>query len=274
MKQRHKALTVKNNGGVGGMDFNNKVVVVSGAGSGIGKGIAAGFGQAGARVVIAELNPESGRLAAQELQEQGIQAIFAPTDVSNNESVQQTAKLAADTWGVIDVVINNAGIALWKGIKDLSSEEWDQVLGVDLKGVFLLSKHCVPFMAASTVKSIVNISSVHARNTVPHYDAYAAAKGGVVSLTRSMALTLGEDGIRVNGLCPGFIDTEMFRNYRDSLDNPEEYMKYVLSIHPVNRIGTPDDIAKICMFLSSDDAYFINGEVITVDGGVSIQLKH
>ena len=256
------------------MRFKDKVVVISGAGAGIGKGIANEFAKEGARIVIAEVNVESGNAVVNELQDQGMQALFVQTDVSNNESVEKTAAKVADTWGTIDIVVNNAGIALWKGIKDLSSEEWDQVMGVDLKGVFLMSKHCVPHMANSTVKSIVNISSVHAMATVPNYDAYAAAKGGVVSLTRSMALTLKDDGIRVNGICPGFIDTEMLQRYVESLDNPEEYMKYVLSIHTVNRIGTPADIAKTCMFLSSEDAYFINGQVITVDGGLTIQLKH
>lgn len=256
------------------MPFANQVVVVSGAGAGIGKGIATEFAKAGARVAIVEVNPSSGRSVADELQRQGCQAMFVQTDVSNTDSVGHAVETIAKMWGVIDIVINNAGVAMWKGIKDLSSEEWDRVLNVNLKGIFLMSKHCIPHMARSAVKSIINIASVHANHTIPNYDAYAASKGGVTSLTRSMALSLKEDGIRVNGICPGFIDTEMFRSYMEGLEHPEEYMNYVLSIHTVNRIGTPRDIANLCMFLSSDDAYFVNGEVITIDGGVSIQLKH
>lgn len=257
-----------------GMRFKDKVVVVSGSGTGIGKGIAFEFGKEGARLVIADVNAETGALAAEEMQKQGIQSVYIQTDVSDSLSVESAVKQIVDKWSTIDVVINNAGIAVWKGIKDLTPEEWDQVLGVDLKGVFLMSKFCAPHMLNSSLKSIVNISSVHAYATVPHYDAYAASKGGVVSLTRSMALTLKEDGIRVNGVCPGFIDTEMLQRYVDSLDDPETYMKYVLSIHTVDRIGTPADIANTCMFLSSEAASFINGQVITVDGGLSIQLKH
>lgn len=256
------------------MRFQGKVVVVTGAGAGIGKGVAIGFGMEGARVVLAEVNAESGKAAEHELRQMGIDAWFLQTDISDAEQVRQTMEKTADKWAGIDVLINNAGIALWKGIKDLSSEEWDQVLGVDLKGVFLSAKYGAPFMKQSTVRSIVNISSVHAYATVPHYDAYAASKGGVVSLTRSMALTLKEDGIRVNGICPGFIDTELYRRYVDSLDDPAAYEKYVLSLHTVGRIGTPDDIAKSCLFLCSEDASFINGTIITIDGGLSIQLKH
>ncbi|MBO9610782.1 MAG: SDR family oxidoreductase [Paenibacillaceae bacterium] len=256
------------------MRFQGKVVVVTGAGAGIGKGIALGFGREGASVVLAEVNAESGKAAEHELRQLGVDARFMQTDVSDAEQVRQTMARAADQWSGIDAVINNAGIALWKGVKDLDSEEWDRVLGVDLKGVFLTAKYAAPFMKQSSVRSIVNISSVHAYATVPHYDAYAASKGGVVSLTRSMALTLKEDGIRVNGICPGFIDTEMYRRYVDSLEDPAAYERYVLSLHTVGRIGTPDDIARSCLFLCSEDAAFINGTMITIDGGLSIQLKH
>lgn len=256
------------------MRFADAVVVVSGAGAGIGKGIAEEFGLEGAKLAIMEINAEAGSRAEAELRERGIEACFIETDISSEGSVRRAVERVAERWGRIDAVVNNAGIALWKGIKDLSGEEWDRVLGVDLKGVFLLSKHCIPHMKNSAVRSIVNISSVHAFSTVPHYDAYAASKGGVLSLTRSMALTLKEDGIRVNAICPGFIDTDLLTRYVESLEDPDAYRKYILSLHTVPRIGTPRDIGRACLFLSSRDAEFINGQILTVDGGLSIQLKH
>ena len=256
------------------MNFRDKVIVVTGAGAGIGKGIAEEFAKEGARIAVLEINAETGAKAAEELREQGTDAVFIQTDVSSNDSVKSAVEQVAAQWGVIDALINNAGIAVWKGVKELTSEDWDRVMGVNLKSVFLLSKYSIPFMKDSSVKSIVNISSVHAENTIANYDAYVTAKGGIQSLTRSMSLTLQEDRIRVNGVCPGFIDTEMFQKFLESLDDPEAYLKYILAFHTRGRIGTPKDIGRVCIFLCSPDADFINGQLITVDGGVSFQLKH
>lgn len=256
------------------MRFQDKVVVITGAAAGIGFGIAKEFGEEGARVVIADIDATNGKAAEQRLIERGIHALYVPTDVSSEESVKRSIDQITGRFAGIDVLVNNAGIELWKGLKDLTADEWDRVLGVDLKGIFLMTKHAYPLMASSEIKSVVNISSNHAVATVPDYDAYAAAKGGVVSLTRSMALTLKNEGIRVNGICPGFIDTPMLDRFLSTLEDPAEYMNHVVSFHPVGRIGTPRDIGRICLFLASADAGFVNGQVIVADGGSTIQLRH
>lgn len=255
------------------MNFENKVVIVTGAGSGIGEGVAEQFGKAGARVILAEINEDSGRRAESKLRSEQIEATFVRTDVSDESSVRACVRQAAEQYGTIDALINNAGVELWKSVLETSEEEWDRIVGVDLKGVFLMSKACAPAMADSDVRSIVNISSVHAIATVPGLDAYAAAKGGVVSLTRSMALSLNRLRVRVNGISPGYIHTPMWQRVLDA-GNEREIMDQVLSFHLSDRIGTPRDIGRVCMFLSSEDAAFINGQVIVVDGGVTIQLKN
>lgn len=255
------------------MRFSDKVVVITGAGSGIGEGIAEEFGQAGATVVIAEMNAGSGRRVEQKLTGMGIRAEFIQVDVADERSAAQAATRISESLGTIDALVNNAGVKLSKGFLETSSEEWDTVLGVHLKGVFLMSKHCIPFMQHSATRSIVNISSVHAFETLPNFDAYAAAKGGVVSLTRSMAQSLRALRVRVNCICPGYIQTPMWRHQAlQQAQDPDRLMEHLLSFHLTDRIGNPGDVARAAMFLSSEDAAFVNGHVMMVDGGVTTQL--
>lgn len=256
------------------MRFRDKVVVVTGAGSGIGEGIAEQFGLEGAKVVIAEIDEERGRSVETKLRSEGIAATFVRTDVSDESSVISAAAGLERQFGVVDALVNNAGIELWKSLLETSSAEWDRILGVDLKGVFLMSKHFAPLMKQSAVRSIVNISSVHALETVADLDAYAAAKGGVLSMTRSMAISLKPLRIRVNGICPGYIDTPMWQRVLDAAEDADQLNAHVLSFHLTDRIGTPRDIGRVCMFLSSEDAAFVNGHVMVVDGGVTVQLKN
>lgn len=255
------------------MRFQNKVAVITGSGLGIGEGIAEEFGKEGATVVIAEINVHNGQRVEKRLRGMGIQAKFIHTDVSSEASVAAAVSEIAASLPGIDILINNAGVRLPKSLLDTSSEEWDQVLGVHLKGVFLMSKHCAPLLRHSTVRSIVNIASVHALETSPNLDAYAAAKGGVVSFTRSSALSLKDWRIRVNCICPGYIETPQFRQLvLDKLEDPDEQMAQMISFHPTDRIGNQTDIGRVCMFLSSEDAAFVNGHIMVVDGGVTAQL--
>ena len=256
------------------MRFKDKVVVVTGAGSGIGEGIAEEFGKEGAIVAIAEINSVNGRKVEEKLKAQGIQAAFFHVDISDENSVLSAVQQIHDQFGRIDVLINNAGVSLWRNILDTTTAEWDKIMGVNLKGLFLMSKHCASYIKLSDVRSIVNISSVHANLTLAGVDAYVASKGGILSLTRSMALSLRELKIRVNGICPGYIETPMTTNVLEAAEDSAKLKERFLSFHLADRLGTAKDIGRVCMFLSSEDAAFINGHIMVVDGGVSIQLPN
>lgn len=255
------------------MNLNGKVVVVTGAGMGIGKGIAAEVGQHGGKVVLAEINERHGAAVEKELRERQLEACFIRTDVSDESSVRSMVNEAVDRYGRIDGLVNNAGVNLFKKIEDTSVEEWEQVMNVDLKGIYLCSKWCIPQLKQHDGSAIVNISSVHAHQTMPEFDAYVAAKGGVLSLTRAMALSMQKDRIRVNGIAPGYIHTPMLDDYMGLLEDADAYMNHIRSIHPAGRIGTPKDIANAAVFLLSEYSSFINGFTITVDGGLSAQLR-
>lgn len=256
------------------MRFKDKVVVVTGAGSGIGEGIAEEFGKEGAEVAIVEIHPGNGRKVEEKLIAQGIQAAFVHTDIADEDSVIAAVQQINKTFGKMDVLINNAGVTLWRNLLDTTVSEWDKIMGVNLKGMFLMSKHCAPCIKLSDVRSIVNISSVHANLTLAGVDAYVASKGGIVSLTRSMALSLRELKIRVNGICPGYIETPMTTDVLAAAKDSERLKERFLSFHLADRLGTAKDIGRVCMFLSSEDAAFVNGHIMVVDGGVSIQLPN
>lgn len=254
------------------MLFDGKVIVVTGGASGIGEGIVREFAREGGRTAVLDIDAERGEQVARELRRDGHETLFVRTDVAEEAEVTAAVHQVTATWGRIDALVNNAGVDFKKGLQMTSVAEWDRIMGINLRSVYLMSKYCSLQMQTSTVKSIVNISSVHALETIPNADAYAAAKGGVVSLTRSMALSLQQDGIRVNGVCPGYIPTPMWERSAASDEELEQYKRHAASFHPVGRLGTPRDVARTCIFLSSDDAGFINGQVIAVDGGVTIRL--
>jgi NAD(P)-dependent dehydrogenase (short-subunit alcohol dehydrogenase family) len=177
-------------------------------------------------------------------------------------------------FGALHVLVNNAGCNLHKGIADTTPEEWDRVLGVDLKGIYLVTRAALPLLKAAGGASVINIASVHATMTIADITAYAAAKGGVVSMTRGLAQELGPFGIRVNAISPGFTRTPMVERWLASTPDPQAAMERVNSYHPLGRIGTPQDIANMVAFLSSDLAANITGANITIDGGLTTRLMH
>lgn len=254
------------------MRLENKVAIVTGAGKGIGWGIAKVFSQEGAKVVVVDWDEEAGKRTAEEIRQSGGDAIFVKCDVSNEEQVKAMVQATLDKYGRIDVLVNNAGIGVYKPVLEATSEDWDRCLAVNLKSVFLCSKYVIPHMQAVGKGAIVNISSVHSHATVNGVAPYAASKGGITALTRNMAIDYGP-AIRVNAIAPGWVLTPLIQSIFDSYPDPAEQRRLVEQRQVMKRIGRPEDIGYAAAFLASDEASFITGTQLFVDGGLTAQLE-
>ena len=249
------------------MQLDGKVALVTGAAVGIGAGIAERFVEAGASVAIFDINGEAARERADQLRAKG-QVLAIQGDVASEESARDAVERTVAQFGALDVLVNNAGIEVAGPISLMKSEAWDRQLAVNLKGAFLFSKYAIARMVGRG-GAIINISSVRAFVSYPGGIAYDASKAALVGFTRALALDHGQDKIRVNAVCPGYIDTPMTEEWLKSVPNREETMRQVLAVHPLGRIGTPRDIAEAAVFLASDAASFITGTTLVVDGGMS-----
>lgn len=256
------------------MRLKGNVAIVTGAGKGIGRGIADVFAREGAAVVIATQGEKSGKEAEQEVMEQGGDAFFVRTDVSLEESVRSMVDEVMKRYGRIDTLVNNAGITLFKPLHEATVDDWERIINVDLRGVFLCSKYVSMEMKKLQKGSIINISSNHAVSTLPDSEIYAAAKSGVNGMTRSMALSLGKYGIRVNALCPGFTNTPHYQSWLHEFDHPEKVDEEVKNLHATGRISNPEDIAKMAVYLASDESEMMTGAELILDGGLSARLYH
>lgn len=248
------------------MKLKDRVAIVTGAGSGIGRGIAQCLAEEGGTVVINDIKPEGARETERLLLQQGAQASVVVSDISTPAGATDAIEAAIRTYGRLDLLVNNAGIQGNKPIAALEPEEWDAILDVNLKGIYLCSKSAIPFLAKNH-GVIVNISSVHARATIEGFTAYAASKAGIVGLTRALALECAPMGIRVNAVSPGTIDTSLLQEFFDSFEDPAQARKDYLRFQPMGRFGTPQDIGKLVAFLASDDASFITAAEFVADGG-------
>ncbi|WP_428939646.1 SDR family NAD(P)-dependent oxidoreductase [Fontivita pretiosa] len=251
-----------------------KLALVTGAGAGIGRGCALELARSGADVIVNDIDPASGERTAEQIRQLGRQAWFVRADVSSDSEVTAMAKAVSAHSDKLHILVNNAGLNMFKGIVDTTPEDWDRIMGVDLKGLYLVTRSLLPLLRSAGGASVINIASVHAQATVPHLTAYAAAKGGVVAMVRSLAQELGPMRIRVNAVSPGFVDTPLMDRWLASVPDREQTMRYVLSFHPLGRIGTPQDIGRLVVFLGSEMSGFITGTNITIDGGLTAQLKH
>jgi len=260
------------------ISLNGKTALVTGAGSGIGRGVAQVLAKNGAAVAAVDVNVAGGNETAQSITKAGGKATFIEGDVSSDASMIKVVERIGKEFGpALHVLVNNAGVELFKGIQDTSYAEWDKIADVDLKGIFVGTKAALPLLKAAGAKGgacVVNIASVHAHATLANLTAYAAAKGGVVSMTRSLAQELGPMGIRVNCISPGFIDTPMVQRWLDSTGNPQGELARVHKLHAVPRIGRPDDIGNMIVFLASEYSTFVVGTNITIDGGLTTRLQH
>jgi NAD(P)-dependent dehydrogenase (short-subunit alcohol dehydrogenase family) len=254
------------------MRFDNQVAVVTGAAKGIGWGIATVFAREGAKVVVVDWDADTGERTAAEIRRDGGEAIFVKCDVSNEDQVKAMIQATLDKYGRLDVLVNNAGIGMYKTVLDASSEDWDRALAVNLKGVFLCSKYAIPHMQEQGKGAIVNISSVHSYATVNGVAPYAASKGGITALTRNMAIDYGP-AIRVNSIAPGWVLTPLIQGIFDSYPDPAEQRRQIEQRQVMKRIGRPEDIGYAAAFLASDEASFITGTQLYVDGGLTAQLE-
>lgn len=250
--------------------LENKVALITGAGAGIGAGIAERFSEAGASVIIFDVNGEAAEGVSRKLNQNrpGL-SLAVQGDVSNEGEVKTAVERAVAKFGTVDILVNNAGIDVSGLAPEMSSSEWDRVLNVNLKGAFLFSKYVIPHMRGRG-GAIVNISSVHAIVSNEGYAAYDASKAGMLAMTRTLALDHGRDGIRVNAICPGYINTPMTEEWFKEQPDPEATLKQVLAFHPLGRIGTPRDVAEAALFLVSDAASFVSGTYLVVDGAMTI----
>jgi NAD(P)-dependent dehydrogenase (short-subunit alcohol dehydrogenase family) len=250
------------------MMLKNKVALITGGSSGIGKAIAERFIKEGAKVVITGRSKE--RCEAVQKQLDGIAAdavFYAVGDVSIWDDVQDAVETTVRRFGRIDILVNNAGIYLEKRIEDTTEDEWDRVININLKSVFLFSKAVYPYFKKQGSGTIVNMSSDSGVSGNPDEAAYCASKGGVSNLTRAMALDYAKENIRVNAICPAVIDTPMLQRAVDMQEDKAAYLKAMDDLHPIGRVGRPEEVAFAVLMVASDEASFITGANISVDGG-------
>lgn len=254
------------------MKLKDRVAIVTGSAKGIGWGIVKVLVKEGAKVVVVDWDEKNGVQTAEDMRKAGGDALFVKCDVSNEEQVKAMVQKTLDQYGRIDILVNNAGIGVYKNVLDTSSEDWDRCLSINLKGQFLCSKYVIPHMQALGKGAIVNISSVHSFQTVNGVAPYAASKGGITALTRNMAIDYGP-AIRVNSIAPGWVLTPLIQSIFDSYEDPAEQQRQVEHRQVMKRIGVPEDIGYAVAFLVSDEASFITGTQLFVDGGLTAQLE-
>lgn len=246
----------------------NKVVLVSGGASGIGKASARLLSTAGAKVAILDIDIERGAEVAEEINAQGRRAFFINCDVSKDKPCRRAVERTADHFGRLDILVNAAGIITRASVLETSEAAWDKIISVNLKSVYLLSRHSIPRMVGVGGGVIINISSGWGLVGGKSAAAYCASKGGVVLLTKAMALDHGTQNIRVNCICPGDTDTPLLRSEAVALGIPyDQLVKESSHDRPLGRIGTPMDIAQAVLFLASNASAFMTGSTLVVDGG-------
>ncbi|MCL5958614.1 MAG: glucose 1-dehydrogenase [Chloroflexi bacterium] len=253
------------------MRLENRVAVITGGGTGMGRASAKLFAKEGAKVVVAGRHLDSLKNTVSSIKSDGGDAIYVQTDVSNPEDVERMIKTAVEAYGKLNILYNNAGRQLVKSIEDTTPEEWDAVIRVNLRGAWLGCKYAVPEMKKVGGGSIISTSSIFAWVVDPGQSAYCPSKGGLYTLTKQLALELAPFGIRVNCICPGYIGTDYLeRDFFDKQPDPEEARRKAAALHPIGRIGTPEDIAYGALYLASDESAFVTGHALTIDGGYTV----
>jgi len=248
-----------------GPALSGKVAIVTGGASGIGRETSLLFAQEGASVTIVDLDSEGGQKTAQDIKQEGLLAFFVQTDVTDESDCKQAVNRTISEFGQLDILFNNAGIIQRTSVLNSSEADWDRVMGVNVKGVFLMSKHAIPTMLNGGV--IVNSGSGWGLVGGLNAASYCASKGAVVQLTRAMALDHAKQGIRVNCICPGDIDTPLLMNEADQLMVNRDAFRAAAANRPLGRIGTAKDVAQSVLYLASEAAGFVTGTTLVVDGG-------
>jgi NAD(P)-dependent dehydrogenase (short-subunit alcohol dehydrogenase family) len=252
--------------------LDNQVVIVTGGAQGIGRAVVEACVREGARVTMLDRDAASGAAAVRDLGADGGRLTFIAADVTREADVESACAAVAQRDGQIDVLVNNAGVNAYFDAVEMTEAQWDSVFAVDLKGAWLCTKHVLPAMKARRRGSIVNIASIHATLTIAGMFPYAAAKSGLVGLTRSLALDYAADGIRVNAVSPGWTRTRLVEEWFALQPDPAAAEASVMRVHPMRRIATPAEVANVVVFVASDLASAMTGSAVAVDCGLGIQF--
>ncbi|MBC7074408.1 SDR family oxidoreductase [Candidatus Parcubacteria bacterium] len=247
-------------------DLKEKVVIITGARRGMGKSHALAFTKAGAKVVVSDISLEDCQKVVDEIKEMGGEAIAIKCDVTKKEEVEKMVKKTIENWGKIDILVNNAGICQFKPFLELTEEEWDRTLDINLKGYFLCAQACAKEMIKQKSGVIINIASVAMGQTGIGFPAlvhYCASKGGIVAMTEAMALELAPYNIRVNAIAPGAIETPMV----DPLTTNPQMLEATLARIPMHRLGKPAEVSNLVLFLASEVSSYMTGSTVVIDGG-------
>jgi NAD(P)-dependent dehydrogenase (short-subunit alcohol dehydrogenase family) len=255
-----------------GNRLDGKVCVVTGSGSGMGRASAIEMARQGGRVVVTDINVANGSATVASIESEGGSAIFVPCNLRRGEEIKSLMDKAAEHFGGIDVLHNNAAIHETDltdktSIEELPEEIWDAVYEVNLKALWLTTRYAVPYLKQSTSAAIVNVASTGAFVSYPQAGAYCATKGGVLLLTKATAVDLAKYGIRCNCYCPGAIETPMMHKYLEAAEDKTAIMSVLTGAHLIPRLGRPEEVAKLACFLASDDSSFITGASYVIDGG-------
>ncbi len=251
------------------MRLKDKVAIVTGSSKGVGEGIARVFSREGANVVVVCRTEDAGKKMAEELGASEGRAIFVRTDVTSSESIQNMINTTIKTFGKLDILVNNAGYHISKNVEQTSEQEWKFIINTNLRSTFLCSKYAIPHLR-KTKGNIINISSMVGLVGQPNAGAYSATKGGQIAMSKGMAIDFAPDGIRVNVICPGWIQTPLVEDWFSQQKDPEAARKYIFSRHPIGRIGTIEECGKAALYLVSDDAAFVTGITLNIDGGITL----
>jgi NAD(P)-dependent dehydrogenase (short-subunit alcohol dehydrogenase family) len=253
------------------MKLKDRVAVVTGAGSGIGRACALEFARQGARVVVADINAPSGEETVRRIGALNLAALSVPTDVADPAAVQRLVQATLEAYGQVNILCSNAAIQVNKTVEDTAVEEWNREMAVNLGGIFFCAKFFMPALRL-TKGCIINMASVNGYFVESLCAGYCATKGAIIAFTKAMAIDHGKEGIRVNCICPGYIDSGLAWGYFEAQPDPAAARAAAGRLHALWRIGQPEEVARVAAFLASDDASFMTGSAVTVDGGLGSGL--
>lgn len=256
-----------------GRRLERKTAVVTGAASGIGKAVALRFAEEGANVVVCDIAEEAGQEAVREITDSGGQGMFVRADLRRKAEAQALMEAAYGRFGSLHILVNNAGVSGGKSVVTAEDADWDRIMDINLKGAWYCSKYAIPYMIDCGGGSVVNIASTHAYRTQADHFPYHSSKAGMIAMAYGICVDFGGQGIRANSICPAFIETPLAELYMQKFPNREGKTQAMLATYPLGRFGRVEDVAAAAVFLASDEASFISGTTLVVDGGRSALQK-
>ncbi|MBN9065437.1 MAG: glucose 1-dehydrogenase [Rhizobiales bacterium] len=246
--------------------LEGKVALITGGGRGIGAGISERFLEEGAKVAIVQRNAPPREFA------ENLSVLFVQADLSRSADISRAVDAVVEKFNRLDVVVNNAGVMFEKTVEEMSEEDWDQMMDINLKAPFLVTKHSMPHLKRSGAGSIVNIGSIEGLGSNPGHPAYSASKAGIHGFTAAVAVDHGRDGVRCNAIAPGWISSNLSEIYIENMPDSDRVRRELLMMHPVGRLGQPRDVGNLAVWLASEESAFVTGQVYVIDGGRTKKL--